>query len=237
MTQYTQTIEQLITRVSQLYINATSEDLLFLSKTLEALNLKELSVADGLQELVDKKVLLEAELVESKDKQLVDIISATQEAIATLQQYVQNTKVVSQPIVSGTLSVKNGSTYRYSAHAESYLANGEIVHFTFILPNGSIVETEAINNAVETDITMAGLVLEEAASLTVFAIDNLGNSSVHTSLALTPIDNNLPNLSAFSTTFPDVVKGASTVFFSMQGATDLDGEDVTYTILTDTNVL
>lgn len=149
-----------------------------------------------------------------------------------------NTTVVETPVVTGTTSVRSGTTYPYTFTASVmggfedpivafYYVGNQTGEETFIrVP----VTTPTTTNATATgDVSFTGNV-GDVIVVTTYAETELGNVSKYGTLNVNIIANNPPDISKLVHDVPTTASryATSTVHFS--GVTDADGDEVKYRI-------
>ena len=149
-----------------------------------------------------------------------------------------NTTIVETPVVTGTTSVRSGTTYPYTFTASVmggfddpivafYYVGNQTGEETFIrVP----VTTPTTTNATATgDVSFTGAV-GDVIVVTTYAETASGNLSRYGTLTVNIIANNPPNISKLVHDVPTTASryATSTVHFS--GVTDADGDEVKYRI-------
>lgn len=149
-----------------------------------------------------------------------------------------NTTVVETPVVTGTTSVRSGTTYPYTFTASVmggfedpivafYYVGNQTGEETFIrVP----VTTPTTTNATATgDVSFVGEV-GDVIVVTTYAETELGNVSKYGTLNVNIVANNPPDISKLVHDVPTTASryATSTVHFS--GVTDADGDEVKYRI-------
>lgn len=149
-----------------------------------------------------------------------------------------NTTIVETPVVTGTTSVRSGTTYPYTFTASVMGGfDDPIVAFYYVgNQTGSEpfirvpVTTPANTNATATgDVSFTGNV-GDVIQVTTYAMTESGNMSRYGTLDVTIIANNPPDISKLVHDVPTTASryATSTVHFS--GVTDADGDEVKYRI-------
>jgi len=142
-------------------------------------------------------------------------------------------KVISKPTIDGVSTASGGIEFSYKANAKSYLADGSVASFIFSVA-GVSKTVDALNDSATFNYTPQGEI-GDTIDLTVVAVDNLGNVSEKTVFTITITENNLPVMTNFSYSLPQHIYGGRTYEISFDGATDLDGDTITYKIEASSN--
>lgn len=163
-----------------------------------------------------------------------DTIAATPLGVKQVAQQFVNI-VITQPTITGPDSVREQSTQTYSLHAKALLPDAKIVAFYYHIdelgPTPIKVDVPTASQAVEvtldTDVTFPGN-LGTVNTLIVYAEDSYGNLSRYSSKQVEIRLNEPPNMSGFTHTIPATVARGTTYTVKMSGATDPDGDPITY---------
>lgn len=205
---------------------ASTEDLL---KLQEAIN----NIVTTASSVQQANTLLNTEIEKVDDH---NISPEAHEDIRQELYTIQNSipKTLTDPIVTGPLTVENGETYSYTFTANPLLAETTINKFKLLMPpDATPVEyTEGItNNQLTIDLTFTGERFESQ-TLVVYAYDSNGNESSPAYVNLTITKNAAPDLTnLLCTGIPAYVNPDDVISFSFSGATDIDipyGDTLTY---------
>ena len=149
-----------------------------------------------------------------------------------------NTKIVETPVVTGTTSVRSGTTYPYTFTASVMGGfDDPIVAFYYVgNQTGSEpfirvpVTTPANTNATATgDVSFTGNV-GDVIQVTTYAMTESGNMSRYGTLDVTIIANNPPDMSTLVHDVPTTGSRYATSVVHFSGVTDADGDVVKYRI-------
>ncbi|MDU4055126.1 MAG: hypothetical protein E7H60_01180 [Pseudomonas oryzihabitans] len=140
---------------------------------------------------------------------------------------VPRTRVVTQPTVTGSTSVTPATNFTLTAAASSRLSGVTVASFDWTKPDGSKVNTVASNGSASLVQQVQGAV-GETRLVTVEAIDSDGNRSAPRQVLLTITNNNAPSMATFAHTVPASMPQAASQAVSFSGATDADGDAITY---------
>ncbi|WP_338547135.1 glycine-rich domain-containing protein [Pseudomonas benzopyrenica] len=141
---------------------------------------------------------------------------------------VPRTRVVTQPTVTGSTSVTPATNFTLTAAASSRLSGVTVASFDWTKPDGSKVNTVASNGSASLTLQVQGAV-GETRQVSVEAIDSDGNRSAPRQVVLTITNNNAPSMATFAHTVPSGMQQAASQAVSFSGATDADGDAITYT--------
>lgn len=163
-----------------------------------------------------------------------DTIAATPLGVKQVAQQFVNI-VITQPTITGPDSVREQSTHTYSLHAKALLPDAKIVAFYYHIdelgPTPTKVDVPTASQAVEvtldTDVTFPGNI-GTVNTLIVYAEDSYGNLSRYSSKPVEIRLNEPPNMAGFTHTIPANVARGMTYTVKMSGATDPDGDPITY---------
>ena len=163
-----------------------------------------------------------------------DTIAATPLGVKQVAQQFVNI-VITQPVITGPDSVREQSTHAYSLQAKALLPDAKIVAFYYHIdelgPTPIKVDvptaSQATNVTIDTDITFPGNI-GTVNTLIVYAEDSYGNLSRYSSKPVEIRLNEPPNMSEFTHTIPATVARGTTYTVKMSGATDPDGDPITY---------
>lgn len=140
---------------------------------------------------------------------------------------VPRTRVVTQPTVTGSTSVTPATNFTLTAAATSRLSGVTLASFDWTKPDGSKVNTVASNGSASLTLQVQGAV-GETRQVSVEAIDSDGNRSAPRQVVLTITNNNAPSMATFAHTVPASMPQAAGQSVSFSGATDADGDAITY---------
>lgn len=140
---------------------------------------------------------------------------------------VPRTRVVTQPTVTGSTSVTPATNFTLTAAASSRLSGVTVASFDWTKPDGSKVNTVASSGSASLVMQVQGAV-GETRLVSVEAIDSDGNRSAPRQILLTITNNNAPSMATFAHTVPSGMQQAASQAVSFSGATDADGDAITY---------
>lgn len=140
---------------------------------------------------------------------------------------VPRTRVVTQPTVTGSTSVTPATNFTLTAAATSRLSGVTVASFDWTKPDGSKVNSVASNGSASLTLQVQGAV-GETRQVSVEAIDSDGNRSAPRQVVLTITNNNAPSMATFAHTVPSGMQQAAGQAVSFSGATDADGDAITY---------
>ncbi|MEB0167943.1 hypothetical protein [Pseudomonas sp. CCC4.4] len=156
-------------------------------------------------------------ITDSYTKAQVDAITGSQ------------TKVVSNPTVTGSSSVTTGTVVTLTATASSLLNGGTIASFTWTLPDGTTSTTAASSGSATKNVTATGSIGTNYI-VKVIATDNAGNTSQQVSKSIAITNHAAP-------TAPTTLSVASTVYqnstgniLTVSGSVATDGATITYSL-------
>lgn len=163
-----------------------------------------------------------------------DTIAATPLGVKQVAQQFVNI-VITQPAITGPDSVREQSTHAYSLQAKALLPDAKIVAFYYHIdelgPTPIKVDvptaSQAADVTIDTDIVFPGNI-GTVNTLIVYAEDSYGNLSRYSSKQVEIRLNEPPNMSGFTHTIPATVARGTTYTVKMSGATDPDGDPITY---------
>lgn len=144
--------------------------------------------------------------------------------------------VISVPLISGPTTARDGTTIALTASATSLLVGGSIVSFTWTLPDGSTQTTPATNGSASINVAASGTV-GETKTVSVKATDNAANQSQSAAHVFAISDNGAPDVTNLTTNIPASIRVGETLTGRLiAGATDPDGDTVTYTLFLPTGL-
>jgi hypothetical protein len=142
---------------------------------------------------------------------------------------VPKTRVVTTPAITGTTTATPGTNITLSASSTARLSGSSIASFDFTLPNGTKQNIAAASGAASLTLALQGAV-GETRNVLIEAIDSDGNHSAVKTHTVTLTSNSAPSMAAFTHNVPSTVTQSSTVSIKFSGATDPDGDPITYSI-------
>lgn len=147
---------------------------------------------------------------------------------------VPRTRVITTPTISGSTSVTPGTNFTLTAISASRLTGATVASFDWTKPDGSKVNTVASNSAASLTLQVSGAI-GDTRTLQVEAIDSDGNRSAARTVVISITSNNAPSMDKFASTVPASVNSGTTQNVAFSGATDADGDALTYQIDAGTN--
>ena len=137
--------------------------------------------------------------------------------------------LVNTPVITGPANGQVGSPVTLSATATSNLAGGVIAQFEWTKPDGTKQTVAASNGTGTITLTISGVV-GTSALVSVVAIDGAGNRSASASHAVAITGNGAPEVGNLNSTIPSSIRAGTTVNATVYGATDPEGQAVTYAL-------
>lgn len=137
--------------------------------------------------------------------------------------------LVNTPVITGPANGQVGAQVTLSATATSNLAGGVIAQFEWTKPDGTKQTVTATNGTGSITLTVAGVV-GTSVLVSVVAIDGAGNRSASASHSLAITGNAAPEVGNLNSTIPSSIRAGTTVNATVYGATDPDGQAVSYAL-------
>lgn len=145
------------------------------------------------------------------------------------------TAVQDPPTVTAPAQFQSAGNLEISFSGASKLVGGSIASFIVVWPDGSSQTVTASGNAGSATKAITGTI-GETKTVSVIAVDMLGNASRPTTKTFTIVANNPPTGTLTVSAPTQVNKNSTGNQIAFSGITDADGDGVTYTI-TDPGIL
>lgn len=142
---------------------------------------------------------------------------------------VPKTRVVTLPTITGPSSVTPGTNITLTAASTSRLSGAVVSSFDFTKPDNTKQNVAAASGSALIALQVLGSI-GDTRNVLVEAIDSEGNRSELKTHTLTITSNNAPSMAGFTHNVPASVLQATTATIQFNGATDADGDPVTYSI-------
>lgn len=184
------------------------------------------------QQLADQIQNYLSQLQTAKDDALADITNSLNNAISQLNAILESgafTRVVSIPTITGLNTASIGYSTSWQVSAESYLdENVSIDKFIVDWGDGNTEEIPATSNTATITHTYTGAE-GETKTISVIAVDTLGNKSKPATLQVSLVNNQPPTSPTINA--PDNVLSGKDFTITISGSTNPEGGIVTYKII------
>ncbi len=141
---------------------------------------------------------------------------------------VPRTVVVTTPTVSGPASMTPNTDFSLTVSSSSLIAGGTIARFELTMPDGALLEKSAASGSATFSGLRIGGAEGETRRFSCVAIDNAGNRSDIARYDIMVTNNSAPSLAGFEHSIPAVVMQGSVLSVAFWGATDADGDSISY---------
>ena len=169
------------------------------------------------------------ELKKAKDDSLSEIVEKLNNGINELKTIIESgefTRVITQPVIDLSGVVSAGYEKSFSVSAKSLLNGAEIEKFEVTIGT-DLIEVNAIDGKADITYKFDGNVGDKV-SISVIAVDNLGNKSTKTTKEVELVENTPPTVPVVNA--PSEVTKNSSFTITISGSSDNEGDSVTYKI-------
>jgi len=169
------------------------------------------------------------ELKKAKDDSLNEIVEKLNNGINELNTIIESgefTRVITRPVIDLSGVVSAGHEKSFSVSAKSLLNGAEIEKFEVTIGT-DLIEVNAIDGKADITYKFDGNVGDKV-SISVIAIDNLGNKSTKTTKEVELVENTPPTAPMVNA--PSEVTKNSSFTITISGSSDNEGDSVTYKI-------